>query len=704
MLLNAFQRFCRYEPLYLVGLPFLGWVLCFWKFIFGQLPLTADAVSYFQHIGFFTDHLARGVYPLWDPFWFDGAPYHFFLRRIGDVNPLLWMIVLMKWAGISHHASYMIFLLVNYFLVMLAFYLIARMMMKDRLYAFLAYVLLMFSSWGNQLFYNYIILIFLPIIWFFYFLLSFYRDQKKCSFLGMCLCAGIILTTYIPFYFIIILGVFMLASLVFYGRQVMEFIKRLWVFVGSRRFFVSACACFLLLSCVPAVILYQESKEGAFVLPSRYGDAKESSAVAVGIDNVANGDIINNGSFDKVFSNTSLLSMGDFYIPYFFFVLLLCGLAGTLTKRICFLFAILVLLAAITTTNAVGIHQFLYKHVFIFKFIRNIYYFFWLAILPVAVLMIVDAFRSMLQTASASSFKKGWLAYILSCHAALIFFICVQGGFNWAVLTGLVLSAVFCCYVLRHEKASWVLIVVAFMAVALQSAQVYGYLDRRFKEKGLTGYVQYDYRTFSYVRPETAAGEIVRPEIYYSTGHYAQLSRQLDPVVFNQYLRYRLRWVDNVIDYKDHPIYLKKLEEAMSAQLNVAYVTPTKEAADVYAVSPGAPLKADLVVNATDQLKVSHFSANALDISVRLDKRRFLVINDNYHEGWKVWVNSKQTPVLRTNGAFKGLWVPAGDSVIRLRFLEPLRYMFHLGLMAVFMGVFIYWIFLMCRQKDKGEH
>jgi len=71
----------------------------FSRFFDRHLPLTADAISYFDHIGFYTDSLSKGIYPLWDPFWNDGAPYHFFLRRIGEVNPLLFLIILLKWVG-----------------------------------------------------------------------------------------------------------------------------------------------------------------------------------------------------------------------------------------------------------------------------------------------------------------------------------------------------------------------------------------------------------------------------------------------------------------------------------------------------------------------------------------------------------------------------------------------------------------------------
>jgi hypothetical protein len=45
--------------------------------------------------------------------------------------------------------------------------------------------------------------------------------------------------------------------------------------------------------------------------------------VAVGLENVASGDIINHGYFDRIFDDHAHMDMGDIYIPYIFFLILL---------------------------------------------------------------------------------------------------------------------------------------------------------------------------------------------------------------------------------------------------------------------------------------------------------------------------------------------------------------------------------------------
>ena len=142
--LKIYNLFNRWESLFIV-LVFALWFACFKDFFFGRLPLLADAVSYFEHIGFYTDNLKNGVYPLWNPFWVEGAPYQFFLRRIGDVNPFLSIIVFLKWVGFSHACAYGVFLAVYYFLSALAVYLIARLIFRDSSLALIAYTLFLFS-------------------------------------------------------------------------------------------------------------------------------------------------------------------------------------------------------------------------------------------------------------------------------------------------------------------------------------------------------------------------------------------------------------------------------------------------------------------------------------------------------------------------------------------------------------------------------
>ena len=73
-------------------LSFLLWLFAFRDFIFGNSMLTGDAVAFYEHFEFFYNNITRGIIPLWESSRDGGVPAEFFLRRIGEFNPLYLLI------------------------------------------------------------------------------------------------------------------------------------------------------------------------------------------------------------------------------------------------------------------------------------------------------------------------------------------------------------------------------------------------------------------------------------------------------------------------------------------------------------------------------------------------------------------------------------------------------------------------------------
>ena len=551
-----FKETSRFEFLLLI-IPFILWILCFFNFFTGRLYLEQDAVSYADHFRFYTDNLSKGVFPLWDREWFSGAPYHFFLRRIGDVNPLLFSIIFLKWFGVSSATAYLIFTGMYYFLAGWAFYLIARFLLVDRFLAFTAYILFLFSSWGSELFYNYIIIIFVPIIWFFYFLLSFSRSARKGYFLGMCLCLGLVVTTYIPFYFLIILAIFLIFYVLFYKDGFFKFLKHSFAFFCRNKIFTSFCIIFILSSCIPALLFYKESKSGEFVLPGRHSGADaSSSAVAVGLENVASGDIISHGYFDRVFDDQGQIDLGDIFIPYIFFLLLLSTVCARVNKLILFLFFNILALSLITITSAAGVHHFLYDHIVIFKFIRQIYYFFWLAMLPLLILLSVTAFKSLLTAINSSKNKTAWLVYIILSHLGFALFLFTCQGVLWGAWVAIFISLIyFLVYFYYETKISYFFGFILFLlAVFVQSMQVYGALDNKLFE--LQREIAQPKKVYENPKED-------KLDVYYSSKWFAVLGNYISLQVLNGYRQYQFILYDNVIPYVENAEFFKTLEQTI---------------------------------------------------------------------------------------------------------------------------------------------
>jgi len=682
---------------FFLAIPFVLWVYCFLNFFTGHLSFQADAISYADHIGFYTDNLSKGVFPLWDPTWYNGAPNDFFLRRIGDVNPLLFLIVSLKWIGVSSATAYIIFLGVYYFLAGWAFYLIARFLLADRFYAFMAYILFLFSSWGSEIFYNYIIIIFVPIIWFFYFLLSFSREPKKSSFLGMCLCVGLVVTTYIPFFFAIIVTIFTFLFGLFYGREFIAFLKHGLGFLGKNRIFAALCIIFLLASCVPALMFYKESKSGEFVLPNRHSGADTSSAVAVGLENVSSGDIISHGYFDRIFDDHAHIDMGDIYIPYIFFLILLAAAVGRVNKLIFFLLFNILALSLITITSAAGVHRFLYEHIIFFKFIRNIYYFFWLAMLPMVILLSMTAFKSLLTAIDNSSKKTVWLIYIMACHLIFAVFLFRHQGVLMGAWAAIFISLIyFLIYFICEKKSSYAAgFFLLLLAVFIQSVQVYHSLDNKLFQAE---------RDAVHAQQMGQNPKKERLSLYYVSSWFAILVNYIDPKVLDDYRQHQFILYDNVAPYGDNPEFLKALQASMASNINIAFLPRSESAPQDWKSDQEAASQAELDPVSAGELSIVRRDANTWVLKAHLPNSRFLVINDNYNSGWHAFINGHPCRLFRANVSFKGLWVPSGESSIVLRFASPQRYLLHFALTAFFAGIFLYLLMLLRKEKRLGPY
>src|SRR5207253_1176852 len=88
----------------------------------------------------------------------------------------------------------------------------ARRLFAEPAVGFLAALLLMFSGMGFQVFVSYLLFIIVPSIWFVYFLASFFqtigrsegdrRPAARLHLVGLTFCLMLVMSTYIPFYFL----------------------------------------------------------------------------------------------------------------------------------------------------------------------------------------------------------------------------------------------------------------------------------------------------------------------------------------------------------------------------------------------------------------------------------------------------------------------------------------------------------------------
>ena len=154
------------KNLLLFSPPFLLWIYLFRGFYPERLLLPRDGWQAYNYVNFYIHNIARGVFPLWNPFFALGRPNDLHLRTIGEFNPFFYLIVFFNHLGLSFSLSYFIFLICYYFLGLVGFYLLTKRIFNDKTTACLALVLLLFSFLGMVIFSSpVVLLLFVPMAW-----------------------------------------------------------------------------------------------------------------------------------------------------------------------------------------------------------------------------------------------------------------------------------------------------------------------------------------------------------------------------------------------------------------------------------------------------------------------------------------------------------------------------------------------------------
>ncbi|MEI8011997.1 MAG: hypothetical protein WCI27_05890 [Candidatus Omnitrophota bacterium] len=697
----------RREFFIFVILPFFVWMAAFWGYLSGQKMIVVDAVSYYEHIGFFTDNIIRGVYPLWDPSWSDGAPYNFFLRRIGEANPFYWLNAGLKMIGIPQVHAYLFFLTFYYFLALTAFWLIARILFRNRLVAGGAFLLLLFSGWGSQLFFNYIIIIFVPFIWFFYFIFAFAREGKKYQFLGCIFTLAVSLSTYIPFFFLTIIALFTGLFFIFFFREMLSFLKRLVVFTIQNKGLAVMCGFFLFIACVPAVDFYHESQQGEFVLPGRHAGDDKTPVVAVAMKSVVVGDLLAQGYFDRTFMDHASLIRGEFFISYFFFLACLITLVTPLTRKIFFLLANIIILGLISLTEASPLYKFLYDHIFFFRIMRMVSYFFWLAVLPMAVILVMEQVRAFIRDYTG---HRLLLFFVVPAHLAFGAWALTREGVSWTAWIAVAGSMAFFSVILLGCRNKNLLFGILALAVIVQPFQLAKYVVANGEvRRGEVGRYHADVvKDFGYSREfiptlKTESKDPLirsfRDSVYYATRWFTDVFTLVPSEDRLSFTANKLYLIDTAVAYTQaDSVFYDRLASAWRNHENIVFLARQEVPDDALRTSSGGALKAEPVGPSHPFVKVVGFDVNTLSLKVQLDRPRFLLWNDNYHSGWHVYINGREDKVLRADYAFKGVWLPAGSHDVLFRFATPWRYAMGYMSMIIF-AVFLVMILVAARRE-----
>ncbi len=668
LIMRKFFSFDHIAPW--MAIAFGIWVFAFWGFLSARLSMVEDALAYYDRTKFFINNLAVGVFPLWDPDWYYGAPNDFFLQRIGAYNPFYLLIVFLRSLGVSHTHAYLSFLATYYLLGMVAFYLLVLRVYKDRLVAFTGFLLLLFSALGTRLFDSYMMLVTIPIIWFFYFLVAFTQSPSRGFFLGMVLAVLVLLTTYIPFYFLIFLMIFMLCFVFIFPHRLGDILGGYFRFIKKDWKLVLACAVLVIASMMPLAIFYNQSSEGSIALPGRHGQAIGAHVLTVA-QNTLKWGTLEDILYSSYFSDLQRYKFAIIYVPFFAVILLLLGMRGRINRRFIFIFSCAIILLCIIIPQF-PFHAFLYKYLFFMKYFRNLHFFLWFVLIPLFVLLALESLKLFLdEKRDTIKHSRFVLIYTLAVHGVALFFVwwradAVISTYLMIGLSGLFFTAVLLGWCSKQKL--WLAAIT--LIVVIQPLEVYYHLS----SKGIPLNGDYKYYaiggTFKFVDKNISTDikdySSAKGGLYYASKAYHDLYLKADNYALSMYLKYKLILTD--------------------ALPQMDGVNPSSGKNPVF-IEGNSPL-----------LRVEKFNSNYLRLATNLPSTKFLVYNDSYDARWRVYVNGKQEQLHQVNGAFKGVWVPQGHAVVEFRFGDVFLYAMHGALLIAFYLIFVFVLFYWVRQ------
>ncbi|MCG3147277.1 MAG: hypothetical protein PCFJNLEI_00716 [Verrucomicrobiae bacterium] len=103
------------------------------------------------------------------------------------------------------------------------------------------------------------------------------------------------------------------------------------------------------------------------------------------------------------------------------------------------------------------------------------------------------------------------------------------------------------------------------------------------------------------------------------------------------------------------------------------------------------------------EIQVSQYRGGRVDLAVTTTSAGLLVISDTYYPGWKAWVDGKPTKIFRANSALRAIYLPAGQHLVKLRFV-PVTFLVGAAVSVLTFGLALVWMRASPRQKPSRSN
>ena len=525
-------------------LPIAVWLFLFKDFFSGQAVISNENFSQYSILKFYLDNLTHGVYPLWNPFILWGTPDLINLINLGPFNPVWLLTFFLNKAGMHFYQAYLGTIVFYFFFGLWGFYLLAKKVLGNSLSAYAAWVMMMFSSLCMPMFTQLMmILLFVPAVWFFYFFLSFSQFWHKKYFLGAMFCLAMIVSTYLPFYFLTIFLAVLIFYVVLYPADFLFKFKRTIRFLREHALLSILCFFIVILSSWPAAELFLDIQAHNLVVPFRHHESEDTYTKGVVMDEyfkTTNGDVSARMTGEDLFSYLDQIEYGNdgfFYVPIFCYLVLLAGLFNKCNRRIVLYFLLTVILFLICITNAGSLHPFLFKYVFYFKFFRNLHYLLPF-LLSVFILLVAEQLKGLME-AKAGDVKARWLflIYFVGLHLLCWFFLKHQESVIISSFATIVLSLIFFILLYFYKFKNSGLQSLLLLVIIVQPIEV------------LTHYLQQAKQYRSEVVANSLKVPLAKPQFSFARGQSGTMGPTLEDTTRSVFDSYRITMTDPPGDF-----------------------------------------------------------------------------------------------------------------------------------------------------------
>jgi len=702
-----------------------------------RVMIVGDTLGLYVVLKFFIDNLSTGTFALWNPFLIFGFPVLPYLLGYGVLNPIWLFALFFHQIGVSFYTAVLWIYVGYFFLGLLGFYLLAKALLKDEKIAYFAFLMLLFSFVGMSIFTNpNPSCVFVPMMWFFYFLVRLWQSWEKRFFVGIIFTLMIIVSSYLPAYW---LTVFILVSIlycIFYGKRLKT---DFFAMVTFTRLHLKLIVSSLLVLGVTLIVSFQgyvTLNSGDSLVLQRKTTVAEAYRGGVNVDyqTISGLCITVQTTIKGLFFNLDKISayFDARYLSVFVYCVLLLSLFNKTTKKGFLFFFLSAILFFLSAGDQTPLCRIFFQYFPFFNLIHGLGLFHFV-VGPILILFVslqlkeILANRLMLPRYAALIAVNAvhilvWLflrtqPMLLSTQCAILLSALF---FNLIVLAvplrqGVQVGLLIACIVVQPAEVLWRFhddleaMDPAKERIARICACPSTTPSFSFVRPGLIeGFDPYDILG-SYAQMKDAAGFPFAGAAYPPRWSY-YLFEHFKPAA-EEYVKYKFYLYDYVRIFDNDEEILPLIEKVLIDKENCALVTPAEKFPGV--PLPGALTKdfqeakgfASAVSGESRDFEILHFDVNKIKIKTSFEKEKFLVYTDNFYPGWKAVVNGKRVPLYRANLAFKGVALPAGDNTLILQY-DPWGgsafYLFALGSRVAFF-CYLIGLFLWNRREKKMD-